>query len=172
MSIKYEHLLCVSDALGAPTCPSSCFRVLSLSAPSFPPWFFAALSSNLFENQLTNPTDKQPLGHGILFRKYSQFLAKAQHKQLCATELMFAWNDEGDNSGLVLTPFKVLFTVNLHFCCDCLMYRVVPEPLFCSVLATLLPSRSDPMKKKLSNINRQKAPSYLTDQRWRPQFRG
>ena len=35
----------------------------------FPPQFIAALSRISFENRLDNPTDKQPLGHGISVQK-------------------------------------------------------------------------------------------------------
>lgn len=87
MSIKYEHLLCVSDALGALRVP--------LAAFAFPLFWFLPNSlqpcvASCLRNQLNNPTDKQPLGHGISVQKIFSTLCESKvQTQLCATELMF-----------------------------------------------------------------------------------
>lgn len=45
--------------------------------PLSPPRFIAALSRVSFENQLNNPTDKQPLGHGISVQKIFSTLCES-----------------------------------------------------------------------------------------------
>lgn len=65
---------------------------LSLLVPSIPPQFSAALSGVLFENQLNNPTDKQPLGHGIAAQKIFAILCESTAQtQFSVTELMFLY---------------------------------------------------------------------------------
>lgn len=93
MSIKYEHLLCVSDALGALHVPLFAFTFFLFLVPAFPLISSAALSRVLFENYLNNPTDKQPLGRGISVQKIFTILCESTAQtQLCGTELMFSMN--------------------------------------------------------------------------------
>lgn len=92
MSIKYEHLVCVSDALGTLHVPLLAFAFsLFWPLPSLPDSLQPCPRVS-FENQLNNLTDKQPLGHGISVQKIFSILCESTPQtQLCVTELMFLY---------------------------------------------------------------------------------
>lgn len=165
MSIKYEHLLCVSDALGTVHVPFSLVLPFLSFGLFFPLSDFLqpCLESCLRISWIIWLTSSLEV-IASLHRKYSQFFAKAHHKHsFCVVELMFLhvlmqpihWVPRFNHSLYLFEDFK----------CNWLKY--CNATLFCFTHTKEAVPPYTVAGNKLTGWN---SPSYLTDRRQQSQF--